>query len=66
MEFLRMISDEANELCSKQGKRNISPEHIMQVSFAVYVAYLCDITQELVQIRTKYVRWCAALVFLLT
>ena len=44
-EFIHLVSSEANEICNKQSKKTISPEHIiggkvsngMQVTFLEYI-----------------------------
>ncbi|CAI5477100.1 unnamed protein product, partial [Closterium sp. Yama58-4] len=42
LEFINLISSEANEMCSKEDKRTIAPEHVLQalesLGFSSYLA----------------------------
>lgn len=35
-EFIHLISSEANELCNKQMKKTISPEHVLSGKFVLF------------------------------
>ena len=34
-EFIHLVSSEANEICNKQQKKTISPEHVLQGIFNI-------------------------------
>ena len=35
-EFIHLVSSEANEICNKQQKKTISPEHVLQGIFDIH------------------------------
>lgn len=44
-EFIHLISSEANEICEKESKKTIAPEHIisaLKVRYSSAYAYLCS------------------------
>ena len=42
-EFIHLVSSEANEICVKQQKKTISPDHVLEgdASFSVSACVLC-------------------------
>jgi histone H3/H4 len=52
LEFIHLIASEANEICEKEAKKTIAPEHVLaalKVSFIIYkemivviVSYISD------------------------
>jgi len=42
-EFINLISSESNEICSKEEKRTIAPEHVLRA----------------LEVRMKYIMFCA-------
>ncbi|XP_062508066.1 protein Dr1-like [Corticium candelabrum] len=49
-EFIHLLASEANELCGKQSKKTITPEHIIKalesLGFASYVVEVSDVLTE--------------------
>ncbi len=53
-EFIHLISSEANEICNKQTKKTISPDHIIAALGSLgFTQYLEDIKGVLVQFKSQ-------------
>lgn len=54
-EFLRMLSDEANEVCSKSKKQTIMPDHVIEslktLGFESWVTEADKAHQDYVKVR---------------
>ena len=40
-EFINLISSESNEICSKEEKRTIAPEHVLRALEVCYPCFGC-------------------------
>jgi len=56
-EFIHLLSSEANDLCAKQQKKTISPEHILaaldNLGFSSYKEEACAVHQEAKAVAAK-------------
>ncbi|XP_071948363.1 protein Dr1-like [Antedon mediterranea] len=56
-EFIHLIASEANEVCNKQTKKTISPDHVLSALERLgYAAYLDDCRSVLQECKTEAVR----------
>ena len=54
-DFIHLLSSEANEICDKQQKKTISPEHVLQGKHTISHELISKISEALCRILDKYV-----------
>ncbi|CAN0902475.1 Protein Dr1 homolog [Linum grandiflorum] len=54
VEFINLISSESNEVCSKEDKRTIAPEHVLKALGVLFSLNLCRLSNSLIYLFVVY------------